>query len=173
VDRDSEQIGTVVCTVVSVTMQNELNEKWYELSDIIIFWYIKKKKYKYSCSHDISLPSWKPKVQDCIHMSLPPDPTLNHVNQINILTPFITDVHFSIILPSLSFIFATKLLAAPHYTLLPNFTTLNLLKISIFLQPHYFLSLTSKYTIFSSFMFLPLSYTQTDNFYQPCALSLS
>jgi len=27
VDQDTEQIGTVVCTVVSVTTQNELNEK--------------------------------------------------------------------------------------------------------------------------------------------------
>jgi len=113
------------------------------------------------------------KVQDCNHMSLPPDPTLNHINQINILTPFITEVHFSIILPSLSFIFATKLLAAPHYTLLPSFIPLNLLKISNFLQSHYSLSLTLKYTVVSNFMFLPLSYTQTDNFYQPCALSLS
>jgi len=93
----------------------------------------------------------------------------------------ITEVHFSITLPStpailqwsLSFTFATKLLPTPHYTILPSFITLNLLKIFNFLQPHYFLSPTLKYTIFSSFMLLRLSYTQTDNFFQPCALSLS
>ena len=102
-------------------------------------------------------------------MSLPTDPTLNHTNQMNILTPFITEVHFSIILPStpailkwsLSFIFATKLFPAPHYTILPSFITRNLLKTSNFLQAHYFLSLTPKYAILSSFTFLPLSYTQT------------
>jgi hypothetical protein len=87
-------------TLVSVIMQNDLSEKLYKLSDIIIFWYIKAKKYKYSSSHDISLRTWKPKVQYSIHMSLPPAPTLNHIHQINILTLFITEVHFSIILPS-------------------------------------------------------------------------
>jgi len=89
---------------------------------------------------------------NCIHTSLPPDPTLNHINQTNILTPLIIEIHFSIILPStpvilkwsLSFIFATKLLPAPHYTILPSFITLSLLKIYNFLQPHYFLSLTLK-----------------------------